>query len=177
MERRAVRAMQLDPAELGADNWKLLREKIWTSRVLVEVSANPDHAPRSVTASRQFGTEAESLEGLWTHIIPLPSRAQAEALSFTLLHRIRPNPHSVVREVNGRPIGGIELQGASSVRVLEKDTVGNGMTGRDLYIVAVVDHVAFGVGYGSLGDGWTQDRFVGVAQLQADKIRSKLAAA
>ena len=62
------------------------------------------------------------------------------------------------------------------MRALEKDTVGMGMTGRDLYIVAVVDNVAFGVGYGNLGDGWTQDRFVGVAQLQADKIRSKLAA-
>ena len=71
---------------------------------------------------------------------------------------------------------GIDLKGASSVRALEKDTVGMGMTGRDLYIVAVVDNVAFGVGYGNLGDGSTQDRFVGVAQLQADKIRSKLAA-
>jgi hypothetical protein len=127
-------------------------------------------------ATRQFGTAAESLEGLWTHIIPLPSRAQAEALSVTLLHRIRPNPDSEVTEVNRRQLDGIDLRGTSSVLALEKDTVGMGMTGRDFYIVGVVNNVAFGVGYGSLGDGWAQDRFVAIAQLQADKIHSQVVA-
>ena len=97
VERRRVRGTPLDPAEFGAENWRILRERVWTSRVSVESSTDPQDAPRSATATRQFGTAAESLEGLWTHIIPLPSRAEAEALSITLLHRVRPNPHSAIR--------------------------------------------------------------------------------
>jgi hypothetical protein len=173
-ERRRVRAMQLDPTELGERNWKVLRERIWRSRVIVDSSTDPQHAPISTMATLQFGTAADALEGFWTHIIPLPSRAQAETLSGTLLQRIRPNPDSEVTEMNERRLEGIDLWGTSSVRALEKDTVGLGLTGRVLWIVAVVDNVAFGVGYGNLGDGWTQDRFVGVAQLQADKIRGQV---
>lgn len=106
----------------------------------------------------------------------MPSRAQAEALSVTLLGRFRPNRESEVTVVSQRWLDGIQLRGTSNVRAEEKDTVGMGKTGRLLNIVGVVNNVAFGVGYATLRDGWTQDRFVGVAQLQADKIRSKLAA-
>jgi hypothetical protein len=166
--------MQLDPAELGEKDWRVLKEKIWSSRVIIDSSTDPLHAPNSTTAARQFGVSFDALEGLWTHIIPLPSRAQAEALSVTLLHRIKPNPDSVVTVASERRIDGVTLRGASSVRALEETTVGRGMTGRILSIVAVVNNVAFGIGYGCLGDGWTLDRFAGVAQLQAHKIYAQV---
>jgi hypothetical protein len=135
-DRRRVRAMQLDPAELGEQNWKVLKERIWTSRVIVDSSTDSEHTPISTMATRQFGAEADALVGVWTHIIPLPSKAQAEALSGTLLHRIRPNPDSQVTEMDERQPEGIDLLGTSSVRALEKDTVGLGLTGRVLWVVA-----------------------------------------
>jgi hypothetical protein len=164
--------MQLDPAEFGEQGWRVLKEGIRSSRVIIDSSTDPQRAPTSTTATRQFGVSSDALEGLWTHIIPLPSRAQAEALSVTLLRRIQPNPNSVVTEVSERWLNEVNLRGTSNVIALEKGTVGLGMTGRVLWIVAVVNNVAFGIGYGCLGDGWTLDRFVGVAQLQADKIRA-----
>ena len=178
-ERRRVRAMQLDPAELGEKDWRVLKEKIWSSRVIIDSSTDPLHAPNSTTAARQFGVSFDALEGLWTHIIPLPSRTQAEALSVTLLDRIRPNPDRQVTVLNRRKLDGLELRGTSSVKALETDTVCAdrvrlGMTGRELIVVAAVGNVAFGVGYGCLGEGWTQDHFAGVAQLQADKIHAQV---
>jgi hypothetical protein len=168
--------MQLDPSDFDEPGWKILKEKLWYSAVIVDSATDPQHAPRSFMATRQLGTDADALEGIWIHIIPLPSRPQAEALSVTLLQRIRPNPDSEVSAGTDRQLDGVCLAGASSVRAVEKETVGMGMTGRELIIVAAVDTVAFGVGYGCLGDGWTQERFVDVAQLQADKIRRQMAA-
>lgn len=173
-ERRRVRAMQLDPVEFGEAGWKIIKEEIRLSRVLIDSSTDPQNAPRSTVAARQFGPKIRSHEGLWTHIIPMPSRSQAEALAVTLLGRIRPNPETVGRVLSQRDVYGIELRGASNVRALEKTTVGLGIAGRDLYIVGVVDSIAFGIGYGSLGEGWSQDRFAEVAQVQANKIGERL---
>lgn len=169
-----MRAMQLEPTDFGQHNWTILKERVWTSRVIADSSTNPQYAPRSTMSSRQFGAEAGSLEGIWTHIIPLPSRAQVEALAVTLLDRIRPNPESVVTVMSQRRLDGIDLRWTSSVRAFERDTVGLGMAGREFNIVGAVNNVAFGVGYGNLGDGWTLERFVSVAQSQADKIRNQL---
>lgn len=168
--------MQLDPADFGEHDWKILKETIWRSRVVIDSSTVRRQRPVCIMAAREFGERSGSLELLWIHIIPLPSEAHAEALAVTLLERIRPNPQSEVKVVDQRVLDGIHVAGTSSVRVLEKTTLGMGMTGRVLNIVAVVNNVAYGAGYGCLGDGWTQDKFVRVAQLQADKINSQLVA-
>jgi len=127
-------------------------------------------------AARQFGAGVEALEGLWTHIIPLDTKTQAEALSATLLDRIQPNPDSKVPVLNRRKLDGVDLRGTSSVKATETgtvctDKVGLGLTGRELIVVGAVNNIAFGLGYGCLGEGWDQDHFVRVAQVQADKIR------
>jgi hypothetical protein len=176
VERRRVRAMQLDPAEVNEPDWKILRDKIWMSRVFIDSSTDLQHAFRSITAVRQCGAEVGGRENLWTHIIPLSSKDQAEALAVTLLHRIRPNPDTVVTVLSRHELDGIVLAGVSSLSAVEKSTVGLGMTGREFLVVGAVDNVAFGVGYACLGNGWTQENFVAVAQLQADKIRCQLAA-
>jgi hypothetical protein len=180
VERRRVRAMELSPAEFGEQEWRILKEKLWTSRVLIDSSTDPKHAPRSTMAARQFGSGPGCLEGLWTHIIPLPSGILAEALSVTLLDRIRPNPDRQVTVLSRRKLG-VDLRATSSVNAMETDTVGTdkvgmGMAGREFIVVGAVNNVAFGVGYGCLGEGWTPDHFAAVAQVQADKIRAQCGA-
>jgi hypothetical protein len=167
--------MQLDPTDFGEQSWKI-EERIWNSRVIVDSSTDPQHPSRSTMATRKFGSP-EAIEGLLsTHIIPLPSKAQAEALSVTLLDRIRPNPDSQVTGQSQRVLEGVDLKGASSVRAVERQIVGMGMTGREFIIVGAVENVAFGVAYENLEAGWTQERFLEVAQLQADKIRRRVVA-
>lgn len=98
-EGRKVRAMQLDPAELGENDWRVLKERVWSSKVIIDSSTDPTGAPRSTTATRQFGAKPGCLEGLYTQIIPLPSRVEAETLVATLLERLKPNPDSEVAVV------------------------------------------------------------------------------
>jgi hypothetical protein len=163
--------MLLDPAECGEPTWHIARERIWKSPVVINSSVDPRNAPASVTAARQL---AGGVNTLWTHIIPLPSQAQAEGLAATLLDRIRPNPNSAITVIERHDLSEIRLRGVSSVRAVETKTVGLDMSGREFILVGVVDNVAFGLGYGCLGPGWLQDRFVAVAQLQADKINRQV---
>jgi hypothetical protein len=171
--RRRVQSMQLDPEDFGESNWNII-EKIWNSRVIVDSSTDLQHPPRSTMATRKFGPP-EAMDGLLsTHIIPLSTRAEAEALSLTLLDRIKPQGKVTVQ--GQRPLEGVDLRGASNVRALERDWMGVGVTGREFIIVAVVENVAFGIGYWYLEVGWNLDRFTQVAQLQVDKIRSRVVA-
>jgi hypothetical protein len=166
--------MQLGPADLGEPSWKILMEKIWTSRVIVDSSTDLQRAPRSTMSRRQIGPAAGDRENFSAHIIPLPSKAEAEALAVTLLEREKTRPDSEV-VLSLRTLDWINLSGTSSVRALEKETAGSGMTGSVLTLAGAVDNIAFAIGYLCLGkEGWAQDRFIGVAQLQADKIRSRL---
>jgi len=173
VERRRVRGMLLGPAEFGEPHWRVLKEWIEVSRVTVDLSAKPQDAPRSITAARLYDSGNGATESLWMQLIPLPLPCQAEALSVTLLDRIQPNPNRKVTVLSERKIEGLELRGTTNVDAVEKEIEGLGRTGRNVCIVGVVESVAFGVYYSCLGDGWSQDRFVGVAQLQADKIRNK----
>lgn len=173
-ERRVVGGMPLDPDELGESGWMILSERTWVSRVLIDPSRTTRQSPRSATTVRKMSAEVGDHGQLWTHIILLPTPTDADSLCATLLGRIVPNPTSAVTVTEERIIESIELRGTNGVRVLEQQTIGKGMTGRALTLVGAVDNVAFGMGYGCLRLGWSQDRFREVAQAQSDKIRGRL---
>jgi hypothetical protein len=176
-ERSLSFAMTLEPQELPGGDWKMISEHYWRSGTIVpnpksEVAQRSRKAGGFVTR-RSFRQSATG-RGFWVQVGPYGLVGDAEAAVPRLFAMAPKNPNfkGTATEVMEAVVHLREVQHTFAE---ERASTGSPKGPSNTKLVAGnVSHVVFAFACYEYGAGWPWDDVVLLAEMQADKIRSKL---
>ncbi len=170
--------MLLHTADMAGPGWEIVEERTWPTGELDPKSEKSQRALRAggITAWRSLGQPGLSRSG-WVEVVPYATADDAR-LSLRQVPRYfvgasGPDETVVAEQVIDDQI----LPGVPDTWIFEKATTGSGGTTQARYVAGTVDRILFLTCLSDRSEPWPWADVMGVAGLQADRIRRALGTA
>lgn len=161
----------LGPADLPESGWRIFSEKSWRTGRMGEASERRLRARRAGTFSALRSLEhPATMKLILVRAVPMASEADAILEASEGWTGLVKRPHASGAVYMSVPVMSPEFDGLPAAQLSEQDIEGSYGPARMRSIRGSIGAVAFSVGCGARGDGWTWDDVFAITRIQIAKL-------